>query len=39
MMKNTLMITILIIGLILGYSIEDNITIESVNNYRLIVKE
>ena len=39
MMKNTLMITLLIIGLILGYSIESNITVESVNSFELIVKE
>jgi hypothetical protein len=38
-MKSTLMITLLIIGLILGYSIESNITVESVNSFELIVKE
>ena len=34
-MKNILMIALLIVGLILGYSIEDNITIKT-ETYKII---
>ncbi len=36
-MKNILMISLLILGLVLGYSIEDNIEIHS-ESYRIINK-
>lgn len=37
-MKNILMISLLILGLIVGYSIEDNIEVRS-ESYRIIVEE
>ncbi len=37
-MKNILMISLLILGLIVGYSIEDNIEVHS-ESYRIIVEE
>ena len=37
-MKNILMIGLLILGLMLGYSIEDNIEIRS-ESYRIIIGE
>ena len=37
-MRNILMISLLILGLVLGYSIEDNIEIRS-ESYRIILKK
>ena len=37
-MKNTLIIVLLILGLMLGYSIEDNIEVHS-ESYKIIVGE
>ncbi len=37
-MKNILMIGLLIAGLILGYSIEDNMTMQS-TSHRIIIEE
>ena len=37
-MKNILMISLLILGLILGYSIEDNVEVRS-DSYRIIKGE